>query len=54
MVHMNSKRILVTQTLLQHKIAQLNLNLTIANTSGANAHKLDTDELKNIETEMFN
>ena len=27
---------------------------TIAGTSGANALKLDTDELKNIETEMFN
>ena len=27
---------------------------TIASTSGANALKLDTDELKNTETEMFN
>ena len=27
---------------------------TIAGTSGANALKLDTDELKNTETEMFN
>ena len=27
---------------------------TIANTSGANALKLDTDDLKNTETEMFN
>ena len=27
---------------------------TIASTSGANALKLDSDELKNTETEMFN